>query len=97
MYRGPWSKYYDGTGYFGKVADTFDSYPYTIKLRGTNSSGVNKNDAGTVTFYSSTNLYFSFDFNGSKKEDNFYKYSDKLITDDGEVDKNYFKWRWVNW
>lgn len=81
----------------GKVADAFDSYPYTIKLRGTNQSGANKDDAGTVTFYSSTNLYFSFDFNGSKKEDYFYKYSDKLITDDGEVDKNYFKWRWVNW
>ena len=81
----------------GKVADTFDSYPHTIKLRGTNQDGANKNDAGTVTFYSATNLYFSFDFNGSKKEDNFYKYSDKLITDDGEVDKNYFKWRWVNW
>ena len=81
----------------GKVADTFDSYPYTIKLRGTNQNGANKNDAGTVTFYSATNLYFSFDFNGSKKEDYFYKYSDKLITSDGEVDKNYSQWRWVNW
>ena len=81
----------------GKVADTFDSYPYTIKLWGTNQNGANKNDAGTVTFYSATNLYFSFDFNGSKKEDYFYKYSDKLITSDGEVDKNYSQWRWVNW
>ena len=80
----------------GKVADTFDSYPYTIKLRGTNQSGANKDNAGTVTFYSATNLYFSFDFNGSKKEDNFYKTTDKLIAFDKEIDKNYsdFRWAW---
>ena len=80
----------------GKVADTFDSYPYTIKLRGTNQNGANKNDAGTVTFYSATNLYFSFDFNGSKKEDYFYKTTDKLMAFDEEIDKNYsaFRWAW---
>ena len=80
----------------GKVADTFDSYPYTIKLRGTNQNGANKNDAGTVTFYSATNLYFSYNFNGGKYEDYFYKTTDKLIAFDKEIDKNYsdFRWAW---
>ena len=80
----------------GKVADTFDSYPYTIKLRGTNQNGANKNDAGMVTFYSATNLYFSYNFNGGKYEDYFYKTTDKLIAFDKEIDKNYsdFRWAW---
>lgn len=54
MYRGPWSKYYDGTGYFGKVAETFDSYPYTIKLIVTNVRHHNSGDGGTITFKSAT-------------------------------------------
>ena len=80
----------------GKVADTFDSYPYTIKLRGTNQNGANKNDAGTVTFYSATNLYFSYNFNGGKYEDYFYKTTDKFIAFGEEIDKNYsdFRWAW---
>ena len=54
MYRGPWSKYFDGTGYFGKVAATFDSYPYTIKLIVTNVTHHNSADGGTITFKSAT-------------------------------------------
>ena len=59
MYRGPWSKYYDGTGYFGKVAATFDSYPYTIKLIVTNVKHHNSGDGGTITFKSATVCEFN--------------------------------------
>ena len=59
MYRGPWSKYYDGTGYFGKVAATFDSYPYTIKLIVTNVTHHNSADGGTITFKSATVCEFN--------------------------------------
>ncbi len=59
MYRGPWSKYYDGTGYFGKVAETFDSYPYTIKLIVTNVKHHNSGDGGTITFKSATVCEFN--------------------------------------
>ena len=49
-----------------------------------------------VTFYSATNLYFSYNFNGGKYEDYFYKTTDKLIAFDKEIDKNYsdFRWAW---
>lgn len=59
MYRGPWSKYFDGTGYFGKVAATFDSYPYTIKLIVTNVTHHNSADGGTITFKSATVCEFN--------------------------------------
>ena len=59
MYRGPWSEYYDGTGYFGKVAETFDSYPYTIKLIVTNVKHHNSADGGTITFKSATVCEFN--------------------------------------
>ena len=58
-------------------------------MRGTNEiSKVSKDDVGTVTFYSATNLYFFYDFDGSGKRGYYYyKDSDKLILDGKEVSK----------
>ena len=76
----------------GKVADTFDSYPYTIKLTGTNNYDTNINGySGTVTFYSATSLDFHFNGVTYETADTFYKYYDKLI-----YNKKDICW-WINW
>ena len=46
----------------GRIADTFDSYPYTIKLTGANNWGKKKNYSGAATFYSVSNFSFYFDY-----------------------------------
>ena len=50
--------FYDGSVYIGKIADTFDSYPYTIKLIVSNVKYHSFWDAGTITFNSATNCNF---------------------------------------
>lgn len=82
--------------WIGKVADTFDSYPYTIKLIVTNVDA-NSADGGTITFYSATNLDCYYNLDGVENKQTYHKFSDKLIAWD---DKEYSKERlcsWVNW
>ena len=81
----------------GKVADTFDSYPYTIKLTGTNNYNANiKGYSGTVTFHSATNLDFYFNGVTYTAEHTFVKISDKLILDGKEYSKKDICY-WANW
>ena len=90
-------QYRNWNAIIGKVADTFDSYPYTIKLSGTNSNGANKDYVGTVTFHSSTNLYFYYNFNGDEIKINFSKtVPNKLMVDGQEVNKKGVC-SWANW
>ena len=74
--------------YLGKVADTFDSYPYSIKVMFTNIKYAKSiADAGTITFHSATE--FSFDslsavFDGDIRNDyyrknTYIKRSDKFL------------------
>ena len=81
----------------GKVDDTFDGYPYTIRLTGTNNYDVSKNAySGTVTFHSATNLDFYFDGITYKDTGSFYKYHDKLIIGNLECGKKDIS-SWVDW
>ena len=64
----------------GKIANTFDSYPYTIKLTGANNYGDNKHYSGTVTFNSTTNLNYYFEYGVYKDTSTFSKIDNKEYT-----------------
>ena len=76
MFRGPWSEYYNGSGYFGKVDATFDSYPYTIKLIVTNVAHHNSAVSGTITFNSATNCEYNTT-NAINKDGNLHEHINK--------------------
>ncbi|WP_432632110.1 hypothetical protein [Brachyspira sp.] len=64
--------FYNGSAYSGKVAETFDSYPYTIKLIVTNVTHYSFWDAGTITFNNATNCEFNIT-NAIRNDGNLHK------------------------
>ena len=88
----------DRDAVLGKVADTFDSYPYTIKLTGTNNYSYKTGDvnklnsySGTITFHSATNLDFYFNGVTYEAKDIYYKYSAEFKNKGDYIDG------WVKW
>ena len=81
----------------GKIADTFDSYPYTIKLTGINNYGEKKNYSGTATFNSETNLDFYFEYI-PKGSDKVTKYTRTFYRENSnEYSREHAFGNWTNY